>query len=122
MNIEDCVSVRRANVGDLSELCRLFFQGAKFHADHAPYFFQIPSQAWAVEFFEGHLRNPEVFVWVAEIRGAVVGQARSEIRKSQKMELLRPTMTLQIEEVVVDETHRRRGIAKTLISSIEDHA
>src|SRR4051812_24350001 len=120
MSGEDSVSVRRAELSDIHELCRLFFQGAKFHEEHAPSFFQVPSEPWAIEFFQGHFKNPNVTVFLAEIGNSIVGQARCEIRNSPNIELLRPNTTLQIEEVVVDESHRRRGVAKKLISAIEE--
>lgn len=118
----ESVSVRRAGAGDMAGLCRLFFQGVRYHADHAPAHFQIPSQAWAVEFLKKQLGNPDVTVLVAELSGTVVGEARFEVRKSPESGLLRTNTTLQIEEVVVDENHRRRGIAKRLIAGIEEHA
>jgi ribosomal protein S18 acetylase RimI-like enzyme len=36
--------------------------------------------------------------------------------------LLQPNTTLHIEEVVVDEAYRRRGVARILIGGVEEYA
>jgi ribosomal protein S18 acetylase RimI-like enzyme len=116
------IAIRLATAADIPSLSELFLQSAAYHTQQAPYFFRLPSKEWICEFFEGHLKNPVVTLLVAELDSKIVGAARAEVRNSPEVPLLRPLTFLHIEEIVVAQNYRRKGVAKALMTKIEEIA
>ncbi len=117
------VAVRAASETDIPDLSRLFVQSAAYHSKQAPYFFNnIPPNDWIREFFVGHLKNPKVTLLVALVDSKIVGEIRAELKDTPDIPLIKRMTTLQVEEVVVDDKHRRAGVATVLMQKIEELA
>lgn len=116
------IVVRSATEADIPDLLRLFVQSAAYHSQQAPYFFRLPPDDWIREFFIGHLNNPKVTLLVALIDSQIVGEIRAELKNTPNIPLIKPMATLQVEELVVDDNHRRCGVATVLMQKVEDLA
>ncbi len=116
------IVVRPATEADIPSLTELFVQSAEYHAEQAPYFFRLPPNDWIHEFFVGHLNNPNVRLLIAERDSKIVGEVRAEIKKTSEIPLIKAFTTLQVEEIVVLQSHRRFGVARTLMAKIEEIA
>ena len=116
------IIVRAATAADLSALCELSLQSNEYHTANAPYFFQIPPEKWVLERYSAGAVNSDTTFLVAELNGKVVGFVRAELRPPPTLPILAPVSMFLIEEVVVDQNYRRKGIARALMAEVENAA
>ena len=69
--------------------------------------------------FEAHLADPDQALFVAEVDGDVVGLVRIQARERLEVPdvpALTPRRYAMVQELVVAQTHQRRGIATRLMT------
>jgi ribosomal protein S18 acetylase RimI-like enzyme len=112
------VTLRSATSADLPALGRLGALLVRTHHDFDPLRFiaAMPQTEEAYASFLGsQLRKPDVVVLVAEREGEVIGYTFAGIEGHDYMALRGPAGALY--DIVVDPTHRGRGIGRMLLNA-----
>ena len=115
------VRIRRATDADVPALGRLGASLLTLHYAYDPQRFMAPSghpeegYAW---FLGSQLREDDVVIFVAERKGDVVGYVYAGL-EPQSWKELREAAGF-IHDVLVDESHRRSGIAAALLDAASE--
>ncbi len=113
-------SVRLAKPTDHPAACRLYAEADALHARERPDRFRPTDKpARSQRLFDAHLANPDQALFVAEVDGNVVGLVR--VQALERLEVpdipaLTPRSYAMVQELVVVQTHQRRGIATRLMT------
>ena len=112
--------IRLAETTDYPAACRLYAEADALHARERPDRFRPTDQpARSRRLFERHLADPDQALFLAEVDGAVVGLVR--VQALERLEVpdvpaLTPRRYAMVQELVVAQTHQRRGIATRLMT------
>ena len=113
------VTVRRATLGDLPTVVDLRLALLRENGDH-PVYGQLRADARerAYDVFGAQLRSPNEVMFLAEMRGAVVGILRCV--ETLNSPLLHPERYCYVSSVYVRPTARRSGVLKALLGQAHD--
>lgn len=113
------MNIRNAEEKDLNDIINLFYQLDKFHRDNVPNTFKIITEEYRTKTFMEYLKNNDNFFMVAEIDGSIVGFIDASVKEIVDDEMLIDKKFMRIENLVVDECHRRKHIGEELMRYIE---
>jgi len=111
--------IRLAESTDYHAACRLYAEADALHAHERPDRFRPTDRpARSQRLFDAHLADPDQALFVAEVDGDVVGLVR--VQALERLEVpdvpaLAPRRYAMVQELVVAQTHQRRGIATLLM-------
>ena len=112
--------VRLAESTDYHAACRLYAEADALHARERPDRFRPTDRpARSRSLFDAHLDDTDQALFVAEMDGAVAGLVR--VQAFERSELpdvpaLTPRRYAVVQELVVAQTHQRRGIGTRLMA------
>ena len=112
--------VRSAESTDYRAACRLYAQADALHARERPDRFRPTDQpARSRQLFDAHLADPDQALFMAEVDAEVVGLVR--VQALERLEVPDvPALALRryamVQELVVAQSHQRRGIAIRLMT------
>ena len=115
-----CIRVRLAESADYRAACRLYAEADALHARKRPDRFRPTDQpARSRSLFDTHLADPDQALFAAELDGAVAGLVR--VQAFERPEIadvpaLTPRRYAMVQELVVAQSHQRRGIATRLMT------
>lgn len=118
-----CCRLRLAETADYQAACRLYAEADALHARKRSDRFRVTEEpARSRGLFEGHLEDAEQALLVAEVDGDVVGLVR--VQALERLEVpdvpaLAPRRYAMVQELVVAQSHQRRGIGTRLMSEAE---
>jgi GNAT superfamily N-acetyltransferase len=120
-------TIRRARRDDAAAIARLHLGFAAYYLELAPNDFRLPEQDGLVDYVAADLEPADamILLLVAESDNDVVGHLIARVLApyaDARYELV-PTLAetrLQIDYVVTDERHRRRGVASALVRAAEE--
>lgn len=113
------MKIREMRRRDYPAVERLSMQLHKVHREGRPELFTDVEYRYSPEFFESLLSNQEIISILAEADHRVVGVCFASLLSTSGMVRMR---TAYIDEIVVDERCRRRGIGKALFLEAEKRA
>ena len=115
--------IRNAKKTDIPALFTLLQQVLTVHADKRPDVFKAGSTKYTVKELEELLNNPRtpVFVFVDE-KDCVQGYAFCQYVSIENNNILQSTSYLYLDDLCVDENHRKQGIGKALLSHVIEQA
>ncbi len=112
--------VRLAQSTDYHAACRLWAEADALHARERPDRFRPTDQpARSRRLFDAHLADTDQALFVAEVDGNVVGLVRVQALERPEVPdvpALTPRRYAMVQELVVAQTHQRRGIATRLMT------
>jgi shikimate dehydrogenase len=116
------LSIRRATETDVDALVPLKASVHALHVERRPDFFKAMNldevTAWVRERFEEQTTH----VWMAEDDGNPIGYMLATRRKREETPFSIARQWCEIEEVAIDESWRKRGIARALLERVVAHA
>ena len=109
--------IREATERDYDALCAIISQVDTLHREHLPYIFKdaggpVRQREYILSLFAAD----NVCLFVAEEGDRLVGFVNVIVRLATDIPILVPRCFALIENLVVDENHRRRGIGRALMS------
>jgi ribosomal protein S18 acetylase RimI-like enzyme len=111
------VTIRRATERDFTALSALWREADAFHAAALPDRFRAPAgDARSRAFVVGELAREDAGLFVAEDAGRVVGFVRITAHRAPDVPCYVPRVWAMVEELVVGEGARRRGIGRLLMA------
>ena len=118
--IEPVVAIRPARPEDYARLCALYEQLDTFHRDARPDVFVKPDGApRSFERVGEIIAGPRSTMLVAEWERVIAGFATIIVRRISPNPVRPITEYAELDEIVVDAAHRRRGMATLLIRASE---
>jgi GNAT superfamily N-acetyltransferase len=116
------VPIRRATREDLSAFLHIHAQVHALHLERRPDQFKETDPAAVEARFQELLTSATAKVWLAELRGKVVGYA-VEVQQQRAENTWSPIRRwCDIDQIGVDPLHRRQGVATALLQAVVDSA
>ncbi|KAB2823707.1 GNAT family N-acetyltransferase [Aliivibrio finisterrensis] len=110
--------IRRAKEIDLFCLNSMMYQLHDEHHQQCPELFKTASEIEEEKSISCYLDDPDCIVYVAEFNGAVIGFVTAHFCELVST-VSKPVMMATIDELYVESTYRRNGIAEELMARIE---
>lgn len=109
------MTTREAELKDRNSLDQLFREELEYHKSLLPDIFKIPEIMVSEEWLESILYNNELYLVVSEYEGRIVGAILYKVEKNPDDSLLKDRKYGYIEEMIVSEIYREKGIGKQLL-------
>ena len=116
------MKIRRAEAKDIPRILELLFQVNNVHADGRPDLFIHDKTKYTAEELEEILCDPTTPVFVAVKEEYVLGYAFTQVRRTIGQNNLCDQTELYIDDICVDETCRRQGVATGLYEEVVHYA
>ncbi|MBX3178167.1 MAG: GNAT family N-acetyltransferase [Candidatus Hydrogenedentes bacterium] len=117
------ITIRRATFDDYDAACALYRTVDNYHLELYPSIFQeVDGPARPRERFEAKLSDPLKAVFVAAHRGELCGLADVTEEEAPPYPMFKPARIARIDNLVVAEAYRRRGIARALLEAVRGWA
>lgn len=113
--------IRRHQPSDMAQLMQLFDQAIQYHHELRPDAFKAPGRQ-ARDFLKDLLKKSNVLCLVYEDQGQVLGYLISSTRPVWEHPLIPEQIMVQLEELYVLPSARRRGVATELMQALHEHA
>ena len=115
--------IRIAETKDIPRILDLLSQVLEVHAKGRPDIFISGTTKYTEEELQGKLNDPDnpIFVFTDE-EGIVQGYAFCNIERPAHLNNIRDFSTLYIDDICVDENHRRKRIAQSLYEKCVKYA
>ncbi len=114
------MKIREARVDDYEALCAVIREADALHCAHLPDVFQpFPGPARDRNYIVGLIEDPMALLLVAEHRGQLVGFLNATVRDAADIPLLVPRRYAFVENIVVKEGFRRRGVGEALMAEAQ---
>ncbi len=117
------MNIRRAKIGDAERIKELLYQVGRIHAEARPDIFKLGEKKYSDNELMEIIQNDKtpIFVYCDE-DNVVLAYAFCIYKITESNILLQDSMTLYIDDLCVDEKHRRCGIGKALYDYVLSEA
>ena len=117
------MKTRIATMNDFDNLCCLFTQGDKYHADLIPEIFQeFAGPARPRDHIQHLIDTDDTEIIIVEHDDTIVGFLTLEKTDYPTYPIFKRHPYVMIHTLVVDESHRRQGIGTMLLQAAQDWA
>ena len=117
------MSIRFAQEKDLNDIKNLLMQVNNVHADGRPDFFIKNCRKYTDDEILEQIRNDSILIFVyPDEKDNVIGYAFCQIKNYEGINNVHPHKTLYIDDLCVDENHRRKHIGEALLKHVEQFA
>lgn len=110
---EHIMTIRQATINDCEALTPLFVQLANLHITGRPDIFKAAPKL-AKKDFKKFIKSDNRYFTVAEINGEIIGISNWQLKKCCDNETLSDRTFAVIDEIIISESHRRKGYGKLL--------
>lgn len=114
------LTIRLARAADAGALGALWSELDRLHSELHPGFFRMAARPAA--YLRGLLAAPNELVFVAEQAGELCGCLTARLYDTPEQPLFRPRRRVQLDDLVVLPSARRRGIGRRLMAAAETWA
>lgn len=111
--------VRLVTAGDERRLAELNAVVQQMHREVSPGWFKPPDLEAALGYFKELLRSDSFRVFVAETDGELHGYALARLHHVPETALTYGGLVVELDQIVVDPTHRGRGLGSELINQVK---
>jgi ribosomal protein S18 acetylase RimI-like enzyme len=108
--------IREGELKDRALLDELFREELEYHKSLMPDKFKIPDIVVSEKWLDSILDNNDIYLIVSEYKGKIVGAILYKIEKNHEDILLKERKYGYIEEMIVSESYRGKGIGKKLLN------
>jgi ribosomal protein S18 acetylase RimI-like enzyme len=112
------LKIRAATHQDATTIATLNAIVHDLHASRRPDFFRTPTTKEVAAWYGHVLDDPAAKIWIADYDGAPVGYVMTLFNERPANVFCHARRWCEIDQISVDPSHRKRGIARALI----DHA
>jgi ribosomal protein S18 acetylase RimI-like enzyme len=116
------VVIRQATKADFDQVGRVFSEENRYHSEIVPGVIQVAEPIMTQEWYSAVLDNPDRSLWVAQVDEAVIGVVLVKEMTSPDDPIFCQRKYAYVDEVVVAERFRGRGIGRLLMERAEQWA
>jgi len=116
------MTIRFAEVRDIPGMIDLLQQVGEVHHKIRPDLFRSGAQKYNEADLEELLKDPARPIFIADMDGQVAGYAFCILQITENNSVLCDRKVIYIDDLCVDEGHRRQGIAKKLYDHVLEYA
>ena len=116
------MEIRFASSSDIPRMIALLQQVGAVHHDIRPDLFRAGAQKYDETALAALLADPTRPIFAADVEGTMMGYAFCILQETKGDPVLRDRKVLYIDDLCVDETCRRQGIAAALYRAVLDYA
>ena len=116
------MEIRFAENRDIPGMIDLLQQVGEVHHKIRPDLFRSGAQKYDEKDLEELLKDPDRPIFIADVDGQVAGYAFCILQITEKNPVLCDRKVIYIDDLCVDEGHRRQGIAKKLYDHVLGYA
>ena len=116
------MEIRFANTADIPRMIALLRQVGAVHHDIRPDLFRAGAQKYYEAALAALLRDYNRPIFAADVDGTMMGYAFCILQETKDDPVLCDRKVLYIDDLCVDETCRRQGIAAALYRAVLDYA
>ena len=109
------MNIRRAKSDDIEQIAKILLQVSKLHSDNRPDIFKEKEVSELAKQYEEIVSDNEKIIIVAENEEKICGAMVCKIKVVEKSNNLKDCMTLNVDEICIDENCRSKGIGGMLI-------
>lgn len=115
------INTREANMQDYQALCSIFEEGDEYHRQALPHIFMKPDGSVRTkEFISSIITNENEVLFVAESNQTIIGVVHIGIRKAPYIDIMVPRSYAVIDNIVVLDVHRGKGVGKMLMKKVHE--
>lgn len=111
------ITVRRAEYKDLQKIEQLYLELEKDAVFYQPEHFVLSPEGSRTEQVKAVVESDDQIMLVAEDSGCVIGFAHITLHKAKEIPCLRPQRNIYLQDLVVTEAYRSKGIGTMLIEA-----
>lgn len=115
-------AIRRATADDAGELAALSDIPQALHVAAHPELFKVPDRAELEAWYRMMLERPIVHAWVAAVDATPVGYVLAIERETESLPVCFARRWLELDQIGVNASQRRRGIGRALAEEVLDYA
>ena len=111
-------TIRAAVPGDEARLAVLNGFVHDLHVANRPEYFKPTRAEHVSAWFRSILQKPAALIWIAEEDGVPVGYVLALLHEREENPFRSARRWCEIDQIAVNDTRRRRGIARTLVQRV----
>lgn len=111
------VAIRPATIQDYPALAAIGRESQELHAEAHPAIFQSGTSGFTKEYVRELLANDQAIVYVAEEDKRVIGYAFVRVRTMAFLDIFRPHVVAEINDIAVTEKARGQGTGRLLFDA-----
>ena len=112
------IVIRPTEISDHKRLWPLYEQLDELHRQARPDLFHVPpGERRPLDFLQERIGDPDCLALVAQIGDQIVGLCTTMVKETPASIVKPAWRYAEIDEIVVDETYRRRGVATLLLDA-----
>ena len=118
--MEEIIKIRKLKKEDYLDIFELEKQVHKLHYSKRPDLYNDVSDLFPREYYNSIIDNNNSITIGIEYDHKIVAIIISEVKETSNISVIKKRRYCYIEDVVVDETHRRKGYAKILFNELRE--
>ena len=115
------ITIRSANREDVTEIEKLYAELEKDAVYYQPEHFVMSPKGSRTKLTEGILESDTQIMLVAEDCGRIIGFAHVTLQKAKAFPCLKPQCNIYLQDLVVTEKYRSKGIGTMLIDAAKQY-
>jgi GNAT superfamily N-acetyltransferase len=113
------IKIREANLADYRDINSLYTEELAYHITLLPDIFKMADPVMTEAWYQDQLDNENVVIFIAEVKGSVVGALQVMLRHNQNDPIFKTRHYTHIEELIVAKSHRGLGVGRRLLESAQ---
>lgn len=118
--MEEIIKIRKLKKEDYLDIFELEKQVHKLHYSKRPDLYNDVSDLFPREYYNSIIDNNNSITIGIEYDNKIVAIIISEVKETSNISVIKKRRYCYIEDIVVDETHRRKGYAKILLNELRE--
>jgi ribosomal protein S18 acetylase RimI-like enzyme len=114
--------LREAQFSDYKQVSALFTEELAQHVALKPDVFQMPDTVITEEWFRKDLSNQATIIYLAKVDHQIAGLIQVMIRNNPDDPIFRKRRYAHIEDIIVAQTHRGKGVGRFLMEAAQEWA
>ncbi|UCG69606.1 MAG: GNAT family N-acetyltransferase [Thermoplasmata archaeon] len=115
------LTIREGVLRDRASLDELFREELEYHMNLQPDVFKIPDTVVSEKWLKAIINDNNIFLGISEYNGKIVGAILYKIDKNPEDNILKERKFVYVEDMIVSESFRGKGIGKKLLNYAIKH-
>jgi ribosomal protein S18 acetylase RimI-like enzyme len=114
--------IRRAEINDIDSILPLEEQIFKIHSKERPDWIDKNKRPFSYDLLKNIIESNTQKIFIAEMDNKIIGFCKINHREINNNLMFYDMLNIEIENLIVDEKHRKKGIGKNLFGEVKNYA